>query len=183
MRLRELSRERYLVTLALLTAFSVTAFAIESWLPKPLPFLRLGLANIPVVLLLYTGNTREAIVVGLMKVFLGSVFSGLIFSPTTLISLGATVSSMLAMYLLIRLPFRFSLVGISVGGAVAHNLAQLAVVRLAIFPENDIFRLTPALILLGIGTGFVTGYLVGIFHRTIYRKYYANDQEEDKQKA
>ncbi len=179
MRLRELPRERYLVMLALLTAFSATAFAIESWMPKPLPFLRLGLANIPVVLLIYTRNTREAVLVGYMKVALGSVFSGLIFSPTTLVSLGATTCSMLAMILLTHSPVNFSVIGISVGGAVFHNVAQLGVVRLVIFPENGIFRLTPVLILLGIGTGIVTGYLVEVFHRTIYRKYYADYQEKD----
>ncbi len=178
MKLREMHRERYLVTLALLTAFSVTAFALESWMPKPLPFLRLGLANIPVVLLLYTRNFREAVLVGFMKVALGSTFSGLILSPTTLISLGATICSMTAMLLLILLPVRFSPIGVSVGGAVVHNMAQLVVVRLVIFHENGIFRLTPLLILLGIGTGIVTGYLVALIHRTLYRKYYADNQEE-----
>ena len=42
MQLRAMPRERYLVTLALLTAFSVTAFALESWMPKPLPFFGLA---------------------------------------------------------------------------------------------------------------------------------------------
>ncbi len=179
MLLREMPRERYLVTLALLTAISVTAYALESWMPKPLPFLRLGLANIPVVLLLYTRNYRESILVGLMKVVLGSALSGMILSPTTLISFGATCCSMLMMLLLIALPLKFSLIGISVGGAVASNVAQLLVVRVVIFNENGIFRLTPLLILLGIGTGIVTGYLVALIYRTLYRKHYEDYQEKE----
>jgi len=55
--------------------------------------------------------------------------------------------------------FSFSILGISVIGAVSHNLTQLVIVRFLIIKSNSIFHLVPFLILFGIIGGMIIGYL------------------------
>ena len=55
------------------------------------------------------------------------------------------------------------MIGISILGAVTHNFAQIAVVRLILIKENTIFYLTPLLIIMGIVTGIIIGYIAKLF--------------------
>lgn len=160
---KELSHQRYIVVLAFFTAFAVTVYILESFIPKPLPFMKLGLSNVVILVLLMAENQRSAFLVALAKTFVGGVFSGTLISPTTLLSSGGTVLSFFVMILLIKLPLNFSILGISIAGAVSHNFAQICLVRLFLIKENSIFYLTPLLILMGIVTGIITGYLAKIF--------------------
>jgi heptaprenyl diphosphate synthase len=54
---------------------------------------------------------------------------------------------------------KFSLIGLSILGAALHNLTQIVVVRVVLIRHDTIFYLTPLLILSGITTGIITGYL------------------------
>ncbi len=150
---------RRLLWLAFLTAFAGVLYLIETALPRPLPFMRLGLANIPLLMLVALRQWRGAMVVAAGKVALGGALSGMLFSPVTLLSLAGTAAALAAMRLACVKRLRLSLVGVSIVGAVAHNLAQLGVVRLTLIRNARIFYLTPLLILLGIGTGLLTGWL------------------------
>jgi uncharacterized membrane protein len=160
---QKLSRQRYIVVLAFFTACAVTVYLLESFIPKPLPFMKLGLSNVVILVLLMAGNHRSAFLVALAKTLIGGIFSGTLISPTTLLSSGGTILAFLIMILLIRIPIRFSILGISIAGAVGHNFAQICLVRLFLIKENSIFYLTPLLILMGIVTGIITGYLAKMF--------------------
>jgi len=160
---KDLSRQRYIVILAFFTACAVTVYILESFIPKPLPFMKLGLSNVVILVLLMAGNRRSAFLVALAKTFIGGIFTGTLISPTTLLSSGGTVISFVIMILMIKLPVNFSILGISIAGAVAHNFTQISLVRLILIKENSIFYLTPLLILMGIVTGIITGYLAKIF--------------------
>jgi heptaprenyl diphosphate synthase len=54
---------------------------------------------------------------------------------------------------------RFSLTGISIVGAIAHNLTQLGMARLFIIPNDSLFVLTPILLLLALISGITTAYI------------------------
>ncbi|MCD4650407.1 MAG: Gx transporter family protein [Candidatus Cloacimonetes bacterium] len=155
--------------LSLCTAFSLSVYILEAMIPKPLPFFRLGLANIIILVLLWDGANWEALGVGVAKTILGGLFLGTLLSPGTLMSLSGTIVSILIMRLVIVSRIPFSLRGVSIIGALFHNLTQLAVVRLIIVPYNSIFCLTPVLIIVGIATGIVTGVIAGIFYERISR--------------
>jgi heptaprenyl diphosphate synthase len=146
--------------LAFLTAFAISLYVIESAIPKPLPFMRLGLANVIVLLVLAEGCPREALIIGITKSLAGGLVTGTLLSPTTLMSLSGTLVSFLAMWGALYTPL--GLLGIGVTGAVTHNLVQLSVVRMVMIRSNSIFTLTPWLILLGIATGILSG---AIAHR------------------
>ncbi|MDO9578381.1 MAG: Gx transporter family protein [Candidatus Cloacimonadales bacterium] len=159
----ELTRQRYIVVLAFFTACAVTVYILESFIPKPLPFMKLGLSNVVVLVLLMAGNLRSAFLVALAKTLIGGMFTGTLISPTTLLSGGGTILSFFIMILLLKLPLNFSIPGISIAGAVSHNFAQISLVRLFLIKENSLFYLTPLLILMGIVTGIITGYLAKLF--------------------
>ena len=152
-----------LIHLAFFTAFAITIYVVESFIPKPFPFMKLGLANIVVLLLLVSGNLRYALIVIIGKTVAGGFFSGLFLSPTTLLSISGSLCSLIVMTLVIKSKVSFSMIGISVLGAVAHNFAQITVVRLILIKENTIFYLTPLLIFMGIVTGIIIGYIAKLF--------------------
>ncbi|KQC08870.1 MAG: hypothetical protein APR54_04120 [Candidatus Cloacimonas sp. SDB] len=145
--------------LAFFTALAITIFLLENLIPRPFPFLKFGFANIIVLYVLITINFRSALLIAISKTLIGGLLSGLILSPTTLLSLSGSIAALLIMYILYRSPLHFSLIGLSISGAVFHNLSQLIVVRLILIKEHSIFYLTPLLIILGLFTGTLTGYL------------------------
>ena len=153
--------------LAFYTAFAVTIYLVENFVPKPFPFMKLGLANVVILMLLHTRNFKFAIIVGLSKTFIGGFISGTLLSPTTLLSFSGSLFSLVVMIIIIQSGINFSLIGISILGAISHNFAQIIVVRLILIKENSIFYLTPLLIILGIVTGIITGYLAVVFSRKV----------------
>jgi len=135
-----------------------------------MPFLKLGLANIVVVLLMAEKQYSSAFTVALLKTLGGGLFTGTLFSPTTVMSLSGTVVAFGVMLICFQPFWRFSIIGVSMAGAVAHNMAQLTVVRFLLIRENSIFYLTPFLILTGIGTGLLIGYIVVILRSKLNMK-------------
>jgi uncharacterized membrane protein len=148
-----------LLDLAFFTALAVSIFVLENLLPRPFPFMKLGLANIIVLFVLVRSGYPSALVITISKTLIGGLFSGLLLSPTTLLSISGSFVAVSIMYLLLRLKIPLSLIGISLSGAVFHNLTQLIIVRMILIRENSIFYLTPLMIVLGIITGIFTGYI------------------------
>jgi len=160
------------VTLAFFTAFAITIYVLETLIPKPLPFLKLGLANVVVLLLLWKENHLAAFIVIISKSILGGIFTATLISPMTLISLGASLSAFTAMFLAIKLKSGLSLPGTSILGATIHNLAQLAIVNWLLLHSNAAMKLLPLMLILGLVTGLITGYLATILsQQTIIKKY------------
>lgn len=158
-------RIRRLVTLSLLTAASLVLFLFEALIPAPLPWVRLGLANVMTVSVLYLYGARDALLLTLVRVVLGSLLVGAFFAPAFFLSLGGGVLAVAAMAAARALGSRrLSIVGVSVAGAVAHNAGQLAVLSLFFLRGADAVRLLPYLTLsatlLGALIGFVAGALV-----------------------
>jgi len=160
-----------LIHLAFFTAFAITIYVVESFLPKPFPFMKLGLANIVVLLLLFSGNIKYAFLVIIGKTFIGGFLSGMFLSPTTLLSISGSLCSFFVMLIFIKSKFGFSIIGISIIGAVTHNLVQLIVVRSLLIKQSAIFYLTPLLILLGIVTGIIIGFIARSFQNRLKRNY------------
>jgi len=169
-----------LIHLAFFTAFAITIYVVESFIPKPFPFLKLGLANIVVLLLLVSGNFRYALVVIIGKTVAGGFISGLFLSPTTLLSISGSLCSLCVMAIVLKSKARFSLLGISILGAVTHNLVQIVVVRLILIKENTIFYLTPLLIFMGIATGILIGYIAKLILNRINGDYEKRSKNKSK---
>ena len=112
---------------AVLTALALGLSALESLFPVslvvPLPGVKLGLANIVTVFALYELGAAPALVILLARCGLGSLFAG--NASALLFSLLGGLTAMLVMIGLKRCR-RLSIYGVSIGGAAAHNVGQMA---------------------------------------------------------
>lgn len=152
---------RRMVFMALLVAMGTAMHLVEGMLAIPLPFpgVKLGLANIVTLLAIYLYGFREGLTVAVMRVLLGSLISGMFLSPGFLLGLTGAISSTLVMALLLKQTRCFSMIGISMAGATAHNMGQLLVASL-ILQNSAVIYYVPVLLLAGIPTGLCTGFLL-----------------------
>lgn len=154
---------RRVVFMALLIAMGTAMHVVESMLPMPLPIpgVKLGLANIITLLTLYLYGFRDGLTVALMRVVLGSLICGMFLSPGFMLGLTGAISSTLVMALLLKHTSCFSMIGISLAGAAAHNTGQLLAACLLLQSTSVVYYL-PVLLIAGIPTGFITGYLLNL---------------------
>ena len=160
--------------LSVLGALSFFLSAIEYMIPKPLPFIRLGFANLPLLLALDIMPFPSFIFLVGIKIAGQALVSGTLFSYVFLFSLGGTGISALLMYALRKFPGkdRISLVGVSAAGALASNGAQLILAWFFIFGKSVRYLASPVLAL-GTVTGTLLGITAEIFIRQSrwYRRY------------
>lgn len=149
------------VELGFLLALALILSYVESLIPFSfgIPGIKLGLPNLIVLLLLYEGTWKEALLVNGLRIIL----SGFLFSNlyTILYALSGAVFSFAGMYVGRRTK-RFSMVGVSVLGGVLHNVGQL-LVAMAVVETFAVAYYAPYLI----AAGTVTGTLIGLTGREI----------------
>ena len=160
------STEKTLI-LATYSIMAVLLFVVESIIPKPLPFMRIGLANVFILLILVQIGFFPALVVTLTKVIVGNLFSGLLFTPLVLFSLVSSIISLLVMYAFYKSRISFSLIGVSIAGAISHLLTQLVLGYFLFIHTSRIFALFPIVLLVGLVSGLITGMLVIILYKNI----------------
>ena len=123
-----MKKTKRLVLLAMLTAVAMILSYVESLLPSVgIPGVKMGLANIAVIFALFRFGWKEAAALSLVRVVLASLLFGSV--GAMLYSLAGAVLSLAVMALLRRID-RFSTVGISVAGGVAHNAGQILMAML-----------------------------------------------------
>ena len=151
---------RKLVLFSFLVTLGTTLHVFEAMLPNPLPFpgVKLGLANIVTLLAIYMYGLREGLIVAVLRVLFGSLLIGTLFSVSFMMSLTGAVISSLVMAILYRYIHVFSILGVSMAGAVSHNVGQLLMASYLIETKSIFFYL-PVLIVVGLPTGFMTGYI------------------------
>lgn len=165
MSMRTVNGTRRLVFLSLFAAFGLVMFVFESFLPV-LPWFRPGLGNSATLLALMLLGFGDSVKVTVLRIVLGALILGRLFTPLFLFAFAGGLASVLVMAAAARLSGRlFSPVGISVLGAVAHNLVQLGVAYF--FVNNaEMFIFIPIFV----ATGVVSGALVGVVSRLVYER-------------
>lgn len=163
-----------MVLLALFIAMASVLHVVESWIPIPLPVpgIKLGLANIVSLIVIILYGWRDAIYVAVIRVFLASLFGGIFLGPAFAMSIsGAIGSTVIMAYVYHEWHPQFSLMGISIIGAVIHNMVQITVAALLVSSVNLLWYL-PYLILFALPTGLATGittiYFVAKAPKQIY---------------
>ncbi len=150
---------RSLTTDAIFLALALVLSIIERWIPLelivPVPGLKLGLANIVTLFALLRLRPRDAFVI----LFVRCLIMGTITGPVTLaFSLAGGTLALLVMWLFSRWVNRaFSVVGISVAGAAAHNIGQVCIAALIMNEPLLLMSYLPPLLLTGLATGTLTG--------------------------
>lgn len=150
----------YLILFLLLALYLSIA---EAFIPKPFPWLKLGLANIVTILVLEKFDLKTAIELTLLRVFIQNITFGTIFTPTFVISIMSGSASVIVMGLLFKVRDKLSLVSISIVSALVHNLVQLVVVYFLLFRNISIYsKYTFIFILVFTGIGIFSGFITGV---------------------
>lgn len=136
----------------------------ESFFPHPVPGLKFGFANMVTLVIMANYGFKPALKVALLRTVISSFIIGTFLSPAFIMSFLSALTSTLAMGLLFRIPTvrgngHFSLIGISVFGALFHNTTQLLLAYLLLIRHSGIFVFLPWLLIGAVITGVITGIL------------------------
>ena len=152
-----------------MAALAIILGYVEMLLPVffVVPGMKLGLANLVTVFVLYRYRAKEAAVISLIRiVVIGFLFANLF---SILYSLAGAALSLLCMTAARRFS-GLSIVGVSILGGVTHNLGQLIVAALVV-ENGNVFYYFPALLISCLVTGALIGIVTGeILKRTTGRK-------------
>lgn len=146
------------------TALALIFSYIETLVPISfgIPGVKLGLANLIIVIALYKIPLREVYVLSIVRVLLSGVLFGNYFSIAY--SLAGGLLSLTVMALLKKVG-GFSVIGISIAGGVCHNIGQLVVVMIVV----ETFAMSyymPVLLV----AGLITGFLIGVVADQVLRR-------------
>jgi heptaprenyl diphosphate synthase len=147
-------------------ALSLFFATLEYLFPKPIPFFRLGLSNLPLLVSLGFFSFREQLLLLVLKVVGAGIVNGTLASHVFLFSSGASVASFVVMYGLYQVvPARFlSLTGISLAGALASNAVQIVLAITVVYgPAAGV--VAPWYLGLGTFTGWAMGWGATMFAR------------------
>lgn len=151
------------VLIALALALSYTERFIPLQLVIPLPGVKLGLANIVTLIALYLMGWKRAFPVVLIRCVLGAVFAGSITG--LLFSLTGGILSMAVMAGCKKLPL-FSVYGVSILGAAAHNVGQI-LAAMVLMGSVYVCGYLPYLLAVALFTGSATGAICAAVLRVL----------------
>lgn len=148
-----------------LSAFALLLSSIEYLIPKPLPFLKIGLANLPILLGSSFLPFGELILLSISKSIVQNIISGTILSPFFIITFISTLFSSIFMFISYKSLRASTFIGISVIGALINNLIQITLSAIFIY-GNSIFIALPVVM----GLGIISSILLGIFANILNEK-------------
>jgi heptaprenyl diphosphate synthase component I len=148
----------------ILVSLAFIASYIEVLIPFNfhIPGMKLGLANIAVLIALYTGGTKAGITVSIIRIILVGLTFGNPYSA--IYGLSGGVISLAVMIALKKTDF-FGMTGVSMAGGVAHNIGQL-LCAMILLKLPAVFTYLSYLILVGT----VTGALIGMIDEEVLKR-------------
>ncbi len=159
-------KTKRLTFLGLMVGYSLVLYIIEIYIPNPLiaifPGAKLGLSNIITLISLLIFGVKDTFIILTVRIILSSIFAG----PMSylLFSIGGAYLSLLFMYICNRVK-GFSIIGVSILGALGHNIGQLLVASIIVKNINMVGYLPFMLI-----ASLLTGMFVGLISMYCYPK-------------
>jgi len=147
-----------IIKISVLVSCACVLQITESLIPHPIPGMRLGLANAITLIALMSFGFRTAVEVTFLRTIVSSLILGTFLSPAFAMSFSGGLASVLVMggaYKLFK--GSFSLIGISIMGAMAHTFAQFVIVYFLLGQHAGIFWLLPVLTISSLLTGLLNG--------------------------
>ena len=156
-KLESKNRIRQITLIAILTACAAALQMLESPLPRILPWLKIGLANVITLYAIIRINSFAGIGIAALRTCLAAFAFGSFLSPVHVISFSGAVAAAVVMALIFHYLPKSSICIISIFGAIASNISQLLAVQL-LFASNLTIWLHLALIIwVGVPTGLIVG--------------------------
>lgn len=163
-----------MTVLAILTAGAIVIGILESLIPSiGIPGVKLGLSNIVILVVLYELGIWEALLVSLSRVLIVSIVRGTFLSMGFVMSLSGALLSLGIMILFFLLIRKFSIIGVSVIGALFHVFGQIGVAMIYLSTAYVLYYL-PIIAL----SAIITGVIVGISAQLIINTKVISKQKE-----
>ena len=149
---------RRVTRLGFLASMGTALFVLESLVPLPLPFLKVGLANISTLITLIISGPVDALIVVFLRVLVGSLVTGSFFGPSFILAMSAGIVSAAVMGGVRAAAGKsFGPVGVSLAGSSAHVLTQIAIVAFVYVRNGAVVHLLPVLLVTALAGGLVVG--------------------------
>ena len=160
--------------LGVLTAAAIVIGILESFIPSiGIPGVKLGLANIVILIILYELGVVEALTVNLLRVFMVGALRGTIFSMGFMMSLTGAIFSLTVMILFYLIVRKFSIVGVSVIGSIFHITGQILVAMVYLGTTYIVLYLPVIAI-----SAIITGVFVGLTASAVIKTGVIKKQRE-----
>lgn len=153
--------------LSMLLALSVTLNIIETFVPLfngIIPGLKLGLANIVILISLYIYGFKDTLLLSILRVFIVGILRTGLFSMSFFFSLSGAILSICMMFVAKKFS-KLSIIGISIVGSLSHTIGQI-LIAVIFYNINMIYYMALSLIL-SIPTGIIIGFLAKEVKKTL----------------
>lgn len=164
-----------LSVLAMLLAAAIVLSIVESFIPVFVPGVKLGLANVIILIMLYEFKVSEAFCVELLRIVLTGLLRGTLLSPTFFMSLSGGVLSFFIMLIFSRVRL-FSVIGVSVLGSVGHCGGQI-LAAIWIMSADAVVYYLPFIAVLSVMTGIISGIITRLYLRRSITKLFLKNKE------
>lgn len=160
------------IHIALLSAYAVGLHSIEALVPSPVPWLRLGLANIITLTTLYLYGLKAGVTVTFVRVVIRSLLAGTFLGPAFIMSFGGGMASTFVMWGMLVVSRRFlGPVSLSITGALTHNVTQLILAYVLFVRQmKAIILISPVILIAGLVTGTFNGIVTQMIIKRIEQK-------------
>lgn len=148
------------IIISMLTAGAICLSIIDSLIPIPIYGVKLGLANVIILIMIYEFKWWEAGLTNIFRIFIAALIRGTLLSPIFMMSLFGGILSYIIMLLLSKIKVISPIVNSSIG-AIFHATGQILAVMIFIGPEAIVYL--PYILLLSFGTGILSGVVVRIY--------------------
>ncbi len=158
-----MKRNKKIAWMAMLLALAFVLSFLERMLSfeVPVPGVKLGLANLAVLMAIYTMGVKGALMISLARILLDGMTFGNAYRM--MYSLAGGILSFIMMY--IGKKCNWSIMSVSMAGGLCHNIGQIGV-AVIILRTPELITYLPILILAGIATGAINGLLCGMIMKS-----------------
>lgn len=177
-----------LMIIAMMLALAIIVNYMESFIPVFIPGVRLGLANVIILIMLYEFKFYESLLVDLLRILVVSFIRGTFLSPVFFMSLAGGMLSFIGMLLFSKIKI-FTSVGVSAVGAILHTIGQIAAL-IVITNTINVISYVPIIGMISIATGVLSGFICHTylvrsitnnytFVDTRYKEKYSNSSNKE----
>ena len=151
---------RQITTMGMLVALAMVLGFVETLIPINLgiPGMKLGLANIVVVIALFLFDIKTAVVVSILRIILIAMTFGNM--SMMFYSIAGASLSLLSMIAISKIK-SFSLISVSIVGGIMHNVGQIICAAFVV-RTNGVFTYLPVLMIAGLVSGALIGIVSGL---------------------
>ena len=166
-----MSKVKRFTIIAMLLAIAIVLNVLESFTIF-IPGVKLGFANIIILIMLYEFKPAEALMVDILRIFMVGLLRGSFLSPTFFMALSGGLTSFIIMFLFSRIKI-FSPVGVSVLGSISHATGHIFV-AIGLLGTNAVVYYLPFIALLSILTGILSGIIAKVYLAKSVTKQFLN---------